>query len=72
MIDLPSFDEIIENLRRSILHLIDINTGVEQQRMSGDPLFAHERQLIIGATRQGRCGSKSRPAPSGVEAKVGQ
>ena len=49
VIDLTSFNETVEHFRRTVLQLVDIDAGIEQQPLSGDPLFVQERQLIIAA-----------------------
>jgi hypothetical protein len=36
MIDLSLRDQIVQHLRRTILHLIDVNGGIEQKTLSAD------------------------------------
>ena len=52
MIDLSLPDQILQRLRRSILHLIDVNAGVEQESLATDLARIDERKLVVASSRQ--------------------
>ena len=47
MVDLSRVDEEIKNVGRPTLHLVYVDTCVEQQRLPADQVFAHEWKLVI-------------------------
>ena len=67
VIDLPCRRQAFDDAGRPALQLVNIHTGVEQQRLTGDVLLAGEWQLRIRAARQRPARAQSRPADSGVK-----
>jgi len=57
VIDLSLGDQIVQHLRRAILHLIDVDAGVEQEPLPADQARIDERQLFIAPRASVRCGS---------------
>ena len=49
MVDLSLRDQVVQDLRRTILHLIDIDAGIEQKSLSGIRLGADEWKFIVAA-----------------------
>src|SRR5580704_15126101 len=70
MIDLPRCDQIIQHLRRSILHLIDVDAGVEQETLAADQVFIDERKLAIVASRQRLARVEACPTPRRLEVEL--
>ncbi|HEY1900471.1 MAG TPA: hypothetical protein VGG49_11820 [Steroidobacteraceae bacterium] len=46
MADLTLRDQIVQHLRRAILHLIDVNTRIEQKPLPANRDHIDERKLI--------------------------
>jgi hypothetical protein len=46
MVDLTLRDQIVQNLRRAILHLIDVDTGIEQEPLPANRAHIDERKLV--------------------------
>jgi hypothetical protein len=67
VIDLPLRNQIVKYLRRTILHLIDVDAGVEQEPLPADQVRIDEWQLFIAPPGQRPLRIKSRPASGGVE-----
>src|SRR6266508_3750900 len=63
MVDLASRDKVIQDLRRTILHLIDIDTSIEQQPLAADWRGIDEWQRVVATSRQSRSRVEPRPSP---------
>jgi hypothetical protein len=63
--DLSLRNQIIQHLRRSILHLIDVDAGVEQEA-----LLANERKLVVASPRERLLRIESRPTSRRVEIEL--
>ena len=60
MIDLALRYQTLQRLWRSILHLIDIDAGVEQESLAADQVGINERELVVTSPSQRmRPGSQS-------------
>jgi hypothetical protein len=70
MIDLPLCDQIIQHLRRSILHLIDVDAGVEQETLSTDQVLIDERKLMIVASRRRLARVEACPTSRRIEVEL--
>jgi hypothetical protein len=71
MVDLALRDQVIQDLRRTILHLIDIDTSIEQQPLAADWRYIHEWQLVVATSRQSRSWIEPRPSPGSLEVEFG-
>ena len=70
VIDMSCCDEAINDVRRSVLKMVDVDTGVEQQRRAADALRADEWQLRIIAAGQGFARIEPCPTNRGVEVEA--
>jgi hypothetical protein len=70
MVDLSLRDQIVQNLRRTILHLIDVNAGIKQKSLSADGTRIDERQFIVTSSRQCFLRIEARPPPGSVEIEL--
>lgn len=52
MIDLPRVDQTLNDQRRVALHLVDIDAGIEQQRLADQFLFAGEGEFAVRPPRK--------------------
>src|SRR5258708_16692140 len=45
MVDLSLRDQVVQHLRRTILHLINVDAGVDQETLSANPVCLADRTL---------------------------
>ena len=62
MIDLSRVDELLDQYWSAPLHLVDIDAGIEHQRLACDLLRARERQRAVSAAGQHLARIEARPA----------
>jgi len=67
MIDLPLPNQIVQNPRGTILHLIDIDAGIEEEPLSGSSAGIDERKFIAPAPCHRIFRIESRPTSRGVK-----
>lgn len=70
VIDLSLRDQIVQDLRRTILHLIDVNGGIKQEPLPADKARIDERQLIVTSSCQRSFRIEARPPPGSVEIEL--
>jgi hypothetical protein len=70
MIDLSLRDQIVQYLRRTVLHLIDVNGGIKQKSLSTDRARIDERQFIVTSSRQRSLAIEARPPSRCVEIEL--
>jgi hypothetical protein len=70
MIDLSLRNQIIQHLRRSILHLIDVDAGVEQESLPANQVYIDERKLVVTSPRQRLFRIESCPTSRCVEIEL--
>lgn len=71
MVDLALRDQVIQDLRRTILHLIDVDTSIEQQPLAADCRYIDEWQCVVAPSRQSRSWIEPRPSPRSLEVEFG-
>jgi len=69
MVDLSLQDQIVQNLGRPVLHLIDVDAGVEQQTLSANQTRIDERKPVVASTCQRPLRIEPRPASRRIEIK---
>ena len=70
MVDLSPVNEEIEDVGRPTLHLVDVDAGIEQQRLAADPFLVHEWKFVVRPAGQSFLRIKSRPPLSSVEVEI--
>jgi hypothetical protein len=71
MVDLTLRHQVVQHTRRSILHLIDVDAGVEQKRLTAHPARRDKRKFAVAAPRTGPLRVESRPTPRRIEVERG-
>ncbi len=72
MVDLALGDQIIEERRRAVLELVDVDTGIEEDSLAGEAAGGDEGELVIGAAGERAAGFEPCTAARGVEIEIGQ
>jgi hypothetical protein len=71
VVGLSRGDQYVKEVGCPALHLVDIHAGIEQERLTSDPILTEKREITILAASQRLSRIKPRPSQSGIEIEAG-